>query len=726
MQILSESGQKVFDARYAARDEDRNIIENFEQAVRRLARTAAMAEKDDLREEWEARFADMIGNLLLVPSTPIWANMGKPDRPWQPGACFVLDVEDSLEGMYETLKQTALVFKSGGGIGYNFSRIRPRGDLVRSTKGLASGVVELIRLYDSSSNMVVQGGTRRGASIGILNVDHPEIRPFVESKLNGDITNFNLSVGITDRFMEALEKDQAWELTFNGTVYDTLPARELWDRICRSAHACGDPGLVFLDRLQDTNPVPGIFVDAVNPCGEIVLAPGESCLLSSVNLAKMVNGEGIDWDLLKNVVAVGVRFLDNMIDVAQYPLDIIAQNTRHTRKLGLGYTGLTDALILSGVAYDSPEGRQLAGEIARFIQSAAHDVSSQLGREKGNFPAWGESVYHPDRPHRNASLTGLAPTGSVTTMAGCEGYGIEPLFAVAYRKETVAVGTLDVFSPLFVEACKRHNVSEGVLREVAGKGSCQGVDGVPRSIRKVFKGAQEIDPADHLLMQSELQKYVDNAIAKTCNLPNSATVEDVSKTFCMAHGLKIKGITVFRDGCKQGTVNVGTAKADGPKEMRRGAILPRPVAAHGLTHRLDTGCGKIYLTVNYRPETGEILETFITTGSDGGCLVYTEATSRLISLAIRGGIPVDEVIGQLQSTHSCPSYQMARGRGKQVSDGKSCASAIAKKLQEIRAQLNGGGKDARVREGMSCEVCGNPMDRAEGCYVCRECGYSRC
>jgi len=723
MQKLTEAGQKVFDARYAQRNDSGRIIETFPQAVWRLTRTATLAELEE-QVQWEERFAQVIGDLLLIPSTPIWANMGKPDRPWQPGACFVLDVEDSLEGMYETLKQTALIFKFGGGIGYNFSWIRPRGDLVRSTKGQASGVVELIKLYNASSNMVVQGGTRRGASIGILNINHPEIVEFIQSKLNGEITNFNLSVGITDQYMEALAVGGDWDLVFRDRVYRTLPAKHLWDLICESAYACGDPGLVFLDRLQDTNPVPGIFVNAVNPCGEIVLAPGESCLLSSINLAKMVKDKRINWELLKEVVTVGVRFLDNMIDVAQYPLDIITQNTRRTRKLGLGYTGLADALILCGVPYDSEEGRHLAGKIAAFVQSAAHDASTRLGEEKGNFPAWEDSIYHPHTPHRNATLIGLAPTGSVTMMAGCEGYGIEPLFAVAYRKETIAAGTFDIFSPLFIDACRERHVADSVLSEVAKKGSCQGVDGIPADLQRLFKGAQEIDPVDHLLMQAELQKYVDNAISKTCNLPATATVEDISDTYRLAHQLKIKGITIFRDGCKKGTVSVGRTSES--RELRRGEILPRPVAAQGVTHRLDTGCGKIYLTVNYRPDTGEILETFITTGSDGGCLVYTEAASRLISLAIRGGIPVEEVVGQLQSTHSCPSYQLARGRGKQVSEGKSCASAIAKKLQEIKDQLNGGAKGNEAAGGVKCDMCGHVMARAEGCYVCRECGYSKC
>ena len=734
MLTLSKNGQKVFNARYAMKDDQGNIIENFEQAVTRLAKTATLAEKEELREEWELKFVDVIGNLLFVPSTPIWANMGKPDRIWQPGACFVLDVEDSLDGMYQTLKETALVFKSGGGVGYNFSKIRPKGDLVRSTKGQASGVVELIKLYDSSSNMVVQGGVRRGASMGILNIDHPEVIDFIKSKLNGTITNFNLSVGITYKFMESLKKGEDWELTFNGRVYKTLPAKELWDLICQSAHACGDPGIIFLDRLRETNPAPSIPINATNPCGEVALSPGESCLLGSINLAKIVDKNGVNWELLKDVVAVGVRYLDNMIDVAQYPLEIISQNTRRTRKIGLGCTGLADALIMSGLAYDSEEGRRFAGNIASFIQTTAHEVSIQLANEKGNFPAWEESVYAPDTPHRNAALICLAPTGSVTAMAGCEGYGIEPIFAVAYQKETLAAGTFDVFSPLFLEACKEYDVPESILSEVAKKGSCQGVRGIPEDIQRVFKGAQEISPKDHLLMQAELQKYVDNAISKTCNLPNSATVEDISNIYRTAHELKLKGITVFRDGCKQGVITVGEKKQEEPKtgELKRGEIRPRPESALGQTTALYTGCGKIYLTLNYDQETGEVLEVFISTGGDGGCRAYTEATSRLISLAIRGGIPVTEIADQLKSVHPCPSYMVARsknknGNGKAISPGSSCSSAIGRKLLEIAQKINGHTEEKEEkRTDWTCPECGENLFRAEGCMVCQSCGYSKC
>ncbi len=731
---LSEAGQRVFDARYAMRDDQGNIIETFDQAVERLARATASAEKEN-QVFWREKFSSIIGDLLFIPSTPIWANIGKPDRPWQPSACFVLAVEDSLQSMYETLLATALVFKSGGGVGYNFSTIRPRGSLVRSTKGRASGVVELIKLYNASSDMVMQGGVRRGASMGILNVDHPEIMNFIQAKLDGDLTNFNLSVGITDAFMEALAQGADWPLVFNGKVHDVLPAAELWQEIAKSAHACGDPGIIFLDTIQKSNPLPHKQLNCTNPCGEQPLFPGESCLLGSVNLARLIGPNNrIDRAKLQEVVALGVRFLDNLIDIAEYPLEMIAEATRATRKIGLGFTGLADALIRAGLPYDSEEGRRYAGEIVKLIQQTARETSRALAEEKGCFPDWENSTYYPDEKIRNATRVTIAPTGSVTTIAGCEGYGIEPIFAVAYKIATNVAGDFEVFSPLFLEACQKAGVPNNVLEEVASKGTCQGVDGIPPEIARAFKGAQDIAPEDHILMQAEVQKYVDNAVSKTINLPNQATIEDVDKCFKMAYELGLKGITIFRDGCKEGTVTIGQGQKDKPREkhtLKRGEILPRPVSTHGMTHRLDTGCGKLYLTVNYQPDNGEIIETFITTGSDGGCLVYTEATSRMISLAIRGGIAVDEIVEQLLSTHSCPSYMLAKGKGRKLSPGKSCASAIAYKIAEIKDMLkeecNGsqGPTEEPIDPSLLCE-CGAIMERGEGCFVCRNCGYSKC
>jgi ribonucleoside-diphosphate reductase alpha chain len=367
------------------------------------------------------------------------------------------------------------------------------------------------------------------------------------------------------------------------------------------------------------------------------------------------------------------------------------------------------------------------------MQQTTRETSRALAEEKGCFPDWENSTYYPDEKIRNATRVTIAPTGSVTTIAGCEGYGIEPIFAVAYKKATNVAGDFEVFSPLFLEACQKAGVPNNVLEEVASKGTCQGVNGIPPEIARVFKGAQDIAPEDHILMQAEVQKYVDNAVSKTINLPNQATIEDVDMCFKMAYELGLKGITIFRDGCKEGTVTIGQGQKDKPREehtLKRGEILPRPVSTHGVTYRLDTGCGKLYLTVNYQPGNGEIIETFITTGSDGGCLVYTEATSRMISLAIRGGIAVDEIVEQLLSTHSCPAYMLAKGRGRNLSPGKSCASAIAYKIAEIKDMLkkcNGsqGPTEEPIDPSLLCE-CGAIMERAEGCFVCRNCGYSKC
>jgi len=485
--------------------------------------------------------------------------------------------------------------------------------------------------------------------------------------------------------------------------------------------------------------VPGINAFDANGiyahnCGEQPLSPGESCLLGSVNLARMMTTKGeLNRELLRDIVYTAVRFLDNLIDVAQYPLPLIEKSTKATRKIGLGFTGLHDALIMAGLAYDSPEGRAFAGEITRFMQQSAHEASRELAGEKGCFPEWENSVHYPDEERRNAACITIAPTGSVTAMAGCEGYGIEPIFAVAYVKKTNVAGDFEVFSPLFLEASRNHSVPQEVLSVVAKYGTCRNIPGVPDQIAGIFKGAQDISHEDHILMQAEVQKYVDNAVSKTINLPSTATPDTIDRCYRQAYDLNLKGITVFRDGCKKGTITVGQKKEQRPAgELRRGEILPRPLSAHGVTHRLDTGCGKIYLTVNYQEHSGRIMETFITTGSDGGCLVYTEATSRLISLAIRGGIGVDEIIEQLTGTHSCPSYMLARGKGKNLSPGKSCASAIARKLLEIKSELdlkcngNSNGHNNEQGNAPKCEVCGHELKRAEGCLVCRNCGFSKC
>lgn len=728
---LTPNGMAIFNDRYAMRNEQREITETPSEAVIRISKCAALAEKEEERGYWAQQFAAVIDSRDFVPSTPIWANMGKPDRDWQPGACFVLDVEDSLDSMYQTLKDSALVCKSGGGLGYNFSKIRPKGDLVRSTKGQASGVVELIKLYDSSAGMIKQGGVRRGAFMGILNCDHPEILDFIQVKLQGGIENFNLSVGITDAFMQAVSDDADWEFKFNGESRGTFPARRLWNEIIEAAWSCGDPGVIFLDRLTETNPVPTNQINATNPCGEQPLSPGESCLLGSINLANMVDGEQVDWDKLAHTTAVAIRFLDNLIDVGVYPMEFIATHTRNTRKVGLGILGLHDLLIKCRRAYDSPDGRQLASQVLEHVQNTAHLASAELGEEKGVFPQWPESIFaENDQKRRNAACITIAPTGSITVLAGAEGYGIEPIFAIAYRKTTQA-GVFDVFSPLFQESCEKAGVSRAAMAEVAKRGSCQGVTGIPERLQQLFKGAQDIHPRDHLEMQRVLQQHVDNAISKTINLPNSATAEDISEIYFAAWSGKLKGITVFRDGSKQGVIEVGEKKNKKETQLDYGQIKPRPTRTMGVTERLDTGCGKVYLTVNYDPDNGEVIETFITTGSDGGCLVYTEATSRLVSMAIRAGVPILDIVEQLKSTHSCPSWMLAKGKGRKLSPGKSCASSIGTAMEKVirengfKMKVSGDLSISSVG-GVECPECGKVLMPLEGCYTCSDCGYSKC
>ncbi|HRY12918.1 MAG TPA: adenosylcobalamin-dependent ribonucleoside-diphosphate reductase [Syntrophomonadaceae bacterium] len=559
---LTNDGLTIFQARYALRDDLGQVIETPEQAVYRISRAAASAEKDR-QEYWACEFSRLISELWFVPSTPIWANMGKPGSMQQPAACFVLRIEDNLQSMYQTLLESAMIAKYGGGLGYNFSEIRPKGDIIRSTKGRASGPVELIRLYNCSAAMIAQGGIRRGAYMGILDCTHPDIIEFIECKLQGELDNFNLSVGITDQFMHTLAKDGDWTLSFGGEARRIIPARLLWEKIVDSAWACGEPGLIFLDHIQAGNPIPGQVINATNPCGEQPLSPGESCLLGSINLARMMNESQSDihWERLAYTAQTAVRFLDDLVDVGEYPFSFIKERSMATRKIGVGIMGLHDLLIKLGLRYDSLEGRRHSARLMAFIAEQVEYATSELGREKGNFPLWERSSFSASKqPRRNASCLTIAPTGTISILAGVEGYGIEPIFAVAYRRTYLQEGQphrLNVFSPLFLAACKKQGVEAAVLHEAANRGTCQEVEGIPASIQRLFKGAREIDAYDHLGMQVALQKWVDNAISKTINLPASTPASTISDLYQRAWKEGLKGITVFREGSRAGIIEIG-------------------------------------------------------------------------------------------------------------------------------------------------------------------------
>ena len=499
------------------------------------------------------------------------------------------------------------------------------------------------------------------------------------------------------------------------------------------AYSCGDPGIVFLDSIQSDNRINNTILNAVNPCGELPLFADESCLLGSLNLPKFVkfdkysNKQTIDFKLLEYVIPVAVRFLDNIIDIAEYPIERIKEQTLRTRKIGLGFTGLADLLILLDKAYDSEEGRSIASTITRFIRSRAADASAGLAVEKGAYPSWIISKDYDKNMVRNANLMAIAPTGSISVMVGTEGYGIEPIFSLAYTKSTNSIGDIKVLSELFLYKTKHLNLSKSVLDEIKKTGSCQHIKELPDSIKRIFKGANEISYMDHLLMQASVQKYVDGGVSKTINTPESISKSEVMDLFMKAENLGIKGLTIFRDKSKDGVIKVGKSENNNNNSqiLGRGVVLKRPDVTKGLTSKLETGCGKLYLTINVDPHSDEIVETFITTGSDGGCLAYTEATSRLISLAIRGGIPLEEIIEQLKSTHPCPSYVFAKGTKTGIAKGKSCASAVAIKLEEYKK--NGSKKnDEKKSNKILCPLCRESMESIEGCWTCISCGYSKC
>jgi len=727
---LSEKALELFKNIYAEKDTDGNPVEHIEDAIARIANVASSVESENISSSIFTQFYDIINNSYFIPATPIWANIGKKDTLWQPGSCFVLKIDDSLDGMYSTLKDTALIFKSGGGVGYNFSSIRPKGSLVNSTKGKSSGVCELIKLYNASSEMVVQGGIRKGASIGILNIDHPEIIDFIKLKTRENISNFNLSVGITKDFIDCVKRDSDWLLSFNGYEESNkvVKARYLMELIVDCAYSCGDPGVIFLDNIQADNKINGTIINAVNPCGELPLFADESCLLGSLNLRKFVkfdkysNKTTVDFELLGYVIPIAVRFLDNIIDIAEYPISRIKEQTLRTRKIGLGFTGLADLLIMLDKAYDSEEGRSLATIITRFIRNRAIEASNSLAVEKGAYPAWVMSKDYDKNMVRNANLMAIAPTGSVSVMAGSEGYGIEPIFSLAYTKKTKSIGNIKVLSKLFLDKVKYLNLSEDILDEIKKTGSCQHIKEIPASIKKIFKGANEISYMDHLLMQASVQKYVDGGVSKTVNLPENISKSKIKELFVESQHLGIKGLTVFRDKSTDGVIKIGRSKTNDEQPLGRGVVLKRPDVTNGMTSKLETGCGKLYLTINVDPGTNKIVETFITTGSNGGCLSYTEATSRLISLAIRGGIPLSEIVEQLKSTHPCPSYVLAKGTRKDIAKGKSCASAVAIKLEEY---IKNGYKENTNSKAV-CPLCGESMKTLEGCWTCISCGYSKC
>ncbi len=756
--MFTANAKTVLERRYLAKDKDGNVIETIEELFHRVASTIAEADAaygstgDEIRE-LEERFYNMMTEREFMPNSPTLMNAGRPLG--QLSACFVLPVEDSMADIFDTVKYAALVHQSGGGTGFSFSRLRPEGSIVRSTGGVASGPVSFMKVFNAATEAVKQGGTRRGANMGMLRVDHPDILKFIDCKENNnEINNFNISVAITDKFMKAVENGTEYELINpqNGEVKGTLDARSVFDKIVDAAWRNGEPGVVFIDEMNRYNPTPSLGeIESTNPCGEQPLLPYEACNLGSINLGLCVADDDgiptIDYERIARIVRDAVHFLDNVIDVNHYPLPKIDENTRRTRKIGLGIMGFADMLLKLGVPYNSVEAEKAAEEVMSLIQSEGRAASAELAAERGVFPAWKESVFGEESfAVRNATVTTIAPTGTISIIADASG-GCEPMFAFAFTKNVMDGDKLLVCNELLVEKLKEAGIySEALMHRIAEEGTLAHISEIPEEIRRVFVCAHDISPEWHIRIQAAFQKYTDNAVSKTINFPNSATREEVKQAYLLAYKLGCKGTTVYRDGSRDSQVlTTGTAKDEKPVEIPAplfGNIMPRPRPSMtwGATEKVKIGCGSLFITVN-RDENG-ICEVFTSTGKGGGCPSQSEATARLVSIALRSGISQKEILAQLKGIR-CPST--VRQQGMKCT---SCPDAIARTIEKMSKMLNAetfgmneepaeeekpAGKAAAngnkpilgADDKLHCPECGKVLRHEGGCTVC-DCGFSHC
>jgi ribonucleoside-diphosphate reductase alpha chain len=564
---LTENALKVLKARYLLKDEKGNITETPQEMFRRVSKTVASAESlyGGTLDEWEEKFYEIMTNLRFLPNSPTLMNAGKDMG--QLAACFVLPVDDSMKSIFDTLKNAALILQSGGGTGFSFSKLRPKADIVRSTGGIASGPVSFMKIYNTATEVIKQGGARRGANMGILRIDHPDILDFIKIKRSeGELSNFNISVAVTDAFMDALKNEKEYDLINprNKAVVNKLKAKVVFDAIVESAWETGDPGIVFIDRINRANPTPHIGnIESTNPCGEQPLLPYEACVLGSINLSKYVKKskvesikQQIDFDSLSKDIKAAVRFLDNAIDVNKYPIPAIEKMHKGNRKIGLGVMGWADMLILLGIPYNHKKAFKLAEDLMRFVRDTARQASVELAEVRGVFQNFKGSVYDaPGMLHvRNATTTTIAPTGTLSIIAGCSS-GIEPLFALAYKR-LILDTELEEINEYFFEIAKRRGFySEELKTKIIEKGNLRGIKEVPTEIKRLFKTAHEIPPEDHIEVQACFQEYTDNAVSKTINMPYRSKKEDVAKAFLLAYEKNCKGITIFRYGtARKGTM----------------------------------------------------------------------------------------------------------------------------------------------------------------------------
>ncbi len=757
MSDISANALEVLKRRYLAKDENGKLVETVEQMFRRVSDAVAAADakysEQACIQGLSDEFFELMTSLRFLPNSPTLMNAGRPLG--QLSACFVLPIGDSMVEIFDTVKNAALIHQSGGGTGFSFSRLRQAGATVRSTGGVASGPVSFMRVFNMATEAVKQGGTRRGANMGILRVDHPDIEEFIRCKKNNaDITNFNISVGLTEAFMQAVETGSDYDLIDPRTKEPCgkKNARALFDEIVEAAWSNGEPGIIFLDRLNRDNVVPSQGeIESTNPCGEQPLLPYESCNLGSINLTRMLKqgelGWEIDYQLLRETITLAVHFLDNVIDVNNYPLEEIGKVTRSTRKIGLGVMGFADLLLYLGIPYDSEEGVALADHLMAFVNECGHRASQELAAIRGSFPLFGESIYKDGPALRNGTVTTIAPTGTISMIGGCSS-GIEPIFAFAYIRNVMDNTRLVEVNPVLLETLKARGLySEALMERIAQEGTIAHIQEIPEDIRKVFVCAHDVSPLYHAKMQAAFQKHTDNAVSKTVNFRHDATKEEVAEVYRLSYQQGCKGVTIYRDGSRDSQVlNIG--KVSGEEKAPEAAAYvevkprPRPAITQGFTERVKIGCGNLYITVNY-DENG-ICEVFTSTGKAGGCPSQSEATARLVSVALRSGISVQEIYDQLKGIR-CPSTIRQQGMSC-----TSCPDAIAKVVAKVAKYIEehkaGGCPQSMEAERRTpvtsapkmstgeissdnmhfCPECGTKLEHEGGCVICRSCGFSKC
>lgn len=752
---LSKNAITVLEKRYLKKGADGKPTESPEDMFLRVARDIASAEihyhpEADI-ESLASAFYEMMTSLDFLPNSPTLMNAGRELQ--QLSACFVLPVEDDLNSIFESVKNTALIQQSGGGTGFSFSRLRPKNDVVKSTGGVASGPVSFMRVFNTATEVIKQGGTRRGANMGILHISHPDIEEFINCKNDPTaFTNFNISVAINEEFMEKVKEGGDYDLInpHTGRVVRSVSALRIFDQIVENAWRTGEPGVIFIDRINRDNPTPELgAIESTNPCGEQPLLPYEACNLGSINLARMVDlreKATVNWEKLEGTVKLAVHFLDNVIDRSSFPLPKITEMARRNRKIGLGVMGFADMLIQLGIPYNSEEALNLAEELMEFIQNRGQAASIALAEKRGVFPNFERSVYaKSDLRLRNATITTIAPTGTLSIIAGCSS-GIEPLFALIYERTVMDRTRLLEINPYFEKMAKEEGFySEELMQKIAERGSIQGMDEIPVDVQRIFPIAYDVSPDFHLRMQAAFQKHTDNAVSKTVNFPQEATIEDVRRVFFLAYSEGCKGVTIYRDKSRQEQVlSIPAKKEENWTELsriRHKVARERPKITRGTTERIETPRGRIYVTVN-EDEQG-INEVFVESRDQ-----EADGLSRLISLALRAGVDPKEIIEQLWRVESRETVNDFSSDGTRVlvrSIAQGVALAMGRRIYGPSYagpygahRLNNGlfslfpqleekeEKGQRKIIGGVCPECGNVLEYLEGCLICRCCGYSKC